>query len=169
MRTLAHSARRAKRDHGGDYLPPLHKMLPSPVDMPDRVAYFLARVEKGADCWEWMGQRNATGYGVMFLGKRDGKAILGEHSTLAHRMAYWLWVGPIPDGMVVDHLCRNRACVKPGHLEAVTQSLNAIRGNATTHCPKGHEYTPENTYAGQKKCKTCTRARQREAYARSKR
>jgi len=173
MRTLAHSARRARRTDSGAFLapvskvPPLHKMLPSPVDKPDRVAYFLARVQKAEGCWEWQGSRSSTGYGTMHLGKRNGEHIRGEYSPLAHRMAYWLWVGPIPDGLTIDHLCKNRACVNPAHLEAVTQSVNASRSDPpATHCPQGHEYTPENTYTHRKRCKTCVRARQREAYAR---
>ncbi len=79
---------------------------------------------------------------------------------MAHRVAYELAIGPVPDGLVVDHLCFNRACVRPGHLEPVTQQENVMR--ARTHCRKGHEFTPENTYVRpggtggiQRICRTC--------------
>jgi hypothetical protein len=94
-----------------------------------------------------------------------------------HRLAYEVFVGPIPDGLQIDHLCRQRACCNPDHLEAVTCRVNLLRGDtitareaATTHCPQGHEYTEANTYRRpdnpiKRDCKICRRERQRDPNA----
>lgn len=104
-------------------------------------------------CWEWTGTRNYLGYGHFWNGSR----VVG-----AHRWSYEYHTAPIPDGLEIDHLCRNRACVNPEHLESVTRAENNRRAAAAqTHCKWGHEYTPENTAyrAGYRKCRTCRRAR----------
>lgn len=117
---------------------------------------FWARVNKTEGCWLWTGSMRTDGYGQFWDGKRNVKA---------HRFAYEDEGWAIPEGLELDHLCRNRACVRPEHLEAVTHLTNVRRGNsgtrqlARTHCPRGHEYSPENTYTapGQTKrgCRTC--------------
>lgn len=116
---------------------------------------FLARVEVNLEtgCWEWTGHLNWNGYA-----KLGGK--------WAHRVAYEIFVGPIPDGLHIDHLCRNVSCVYHGHLEAVTQGENnrrqwAARGRST-HCRRGHAYGEHGSLnrQGYFTCRICTRARQ---------
>ncbi|MGW1039894.1 HNH endonuclease signature motif containing protein [Streptomyces sp. NPDC002547] len=111
-------------------------------------------------CWLWTGAVSRGGYGVF---RHEGKA------ANAHRISYLHYVGPVLEGLDLDHLCRVRRCVNPAHLEPVTRRVNLGRGirpgrsqAARTHCPKGHPYDAENTttYRGQRKCKTCHRERE---------
>lgn len=119
-------------------------------------------------CWNWSGAIGNHGYGVLMLW--DGKK---RQTKLAHRVSYERFVGPFPKGLYSDHLCRNRRCINPKHLEPVTLSENIRRGEAgkktgaknraKTHCPKGHPYSGDNllleTQHGGKyqrrACKTC--------------
>lgn len=117
-------------------------------------------------CLVYSGNKNESGYGeISYRGK----------TARAHRVSYELFIGPIPDGLQLDHLCRNRACIHPWHLEPVTQAENTRRGisaNGTkTHCPSGHEYTAENTRVltgvtggSYRQCRTCDRDRVRARY-----
>src|SRR5690606_24154407 len=121
---------------------------------------FWPKVDKQEDgCWLWAATKNQDGYGRFW---HNGRL------CSAHRVAYEMLVGPIPEGTELDHLCRVRACVNPVHLEAVTHKENVFRSpiNPTTiwaardHCHRGHEYTPENTYRNPKKpntrcCRQC--------------
>ena len=108
-------------------------------------------------CWLWTARVNRHGYGVLSIGsKRDAS----KRMALAHRVAYELHVGPIPEGLTIDHLCRTPACVNPDHLEAVTQRENVLRGmsipalnHKKTHCKNGHEFSPRSN--GTRRCKVC--------------
>ncbi len=130
------------------------KRKPPPTD----AEIVLARVERVDDCWLWTGARHNAGYGQY-----------GKPARLAHRMSYEAFVGPIPDGLTVDHLCRNRLCVNPSHLEPVALAVNVLRGESLpaknarkTHCPKGHPYDETNTHItkqGWRICKACKRER----------
>lgn len=99
-------------------------------------------------CWTWTGTLFWNGYGCLKIWLGDKYQHVG-----VHRLAYEHFIGPIPADREIDHLCRNRACCNPAHLEAVSRRENQLRGEgfpaknaAKTHCLYGHEFTPENTY-----------------------
>ena len=128
------------------------------ADNPTREANFIRQrvAVDGNGCWIWQGAINAGGYGRVPVRK----------GNTAHRLSYRTFVGPIPEGLQLDHLCRVRACCNPEHLEPVTSRENTFRGQtpaalnaAKTHCPQGHPFEGENVYhwQGRRFCKTCKR------------
>jgi hypothetical protein len=105
-------------------------------------------------CWIWRGARWSHGYGSFYAGP--------GRSQRVHRFAYELLVGPVPEGLVLDHLCRVKACVNPAHLEAVTQGENIRRLNVNykTHCIHGHPLSGDNIRiepSGKRRCWACRR------------
>jgi hypothetical protein len=136
---------------------------------PRREGRFWAKVEKTDSCWLWRAASDTKGYGRFY----DGHSI-----AAAHRVSYELLVGPIPDGLCIDHLCRVPACVNPSHLEPVTNRENVLRGTGfaarlarKTHCKHGHEFTPENTGSHRghgRRCRTCAREESRANRARTR-
>lgn len=136
---------------------------------------FMAKVcvaETG--CWEWIASRRPDGYGQFQRNRRSP----GGHRApdLAHRVSYELRVGPIPEGLELDHLCRNPSCVNPDHLEPVTRRENQLRGfgiagqNARkTHCSNGHEFNDQNSFTrptGARRCRVCSRESKKAGWVR---
>lgn len=120
-------------------------------------------------CWLWTGGRTVRGYGLFWLNGNDVRA---------HRFAYEEMVGEIPEGMVLDHLCRVTTCVNPSHLEPVTNRENVLRGYGPTAenarrdaCRMGHPFSPENTYSrpglGDRQCRACRLEESRRRFGKS--
>ena len=126
-------------------------MVKSTIPVSERFWSKVALKQFG--CYEWLAGKRIDGYGRCWNGRR---------MVRAHRFAYEDIKGPIPDGLCIDHLCRNPSCVNPDHLEVVTLRENVLRGISLsairakrTHCPKGHEYTEANTYVDKKRRRYC--------------
>jgi len=123
---------------------------------------FWAKVEKTDTCWNWTAQLISGGYGHFRVGSKK---------ILAHRFSYRLLKGSLDPSLTIDHLCRNRKCVNPDHLEQVTMRVNILRGKGITarlarqtHCKRGHELSKENTYIkknGARECRICSRESKR--------
>jgi hypothetical protein len=117
--------------------------------------------EPNSGCWLWMGHINAAGYGQYWFDRK---------MEYAHRAAYKILVGSIPDDLELDHLCRIRSCVNPLHLEAVTRAVNVRRSTVgeknrqKTHCLRGHPFSGENLAIrpnGSRRCRACHKLHKR--------
>jgi len=127
------------------------------------IVRFWMKVDKSETCWWWIGARNPSGHGRFWVAGRN---------VPAHVFSYELHVGPVPEGLHLDHLCEHPSCVNPSHLEPVTLWENLRRSPRTparinsekTHCPQGHPYDEANTHItkkGARHCRTCARERAR--------
>jgi hypothetical protein len=127
----------------------------------DKEARFWAKVEIGPGCWNWTGAMNPSGYGRFAA---EGRTLHG-----AHRVAFQLNGGAIPEGMVIDHICRNRRCVNPAHLRCVDRLTNvhenseasAHLNSIKSHCASGHPLSGANLFVradGYRGCRQCRRA-----------
>ena len=125
---------------------------------PSELTRFHSHTLKSGGCLLWQAQTDKDGYGVFHLRRRNRRA---------HRVAYYHAFGPIPAGMVVHHVCRNRSCVNPQHLKCVTPRENTLSNSVSlpainaqkTHCPAGHEF--DRVYSGQRYCSVCDREKKK--------
>lgn len=117
---------------------------------------FNGKTKQDGRCKLWLGPLDKDGYGTFFFRKRGRRA---------HRVAYFFGVGNIPDGLVIDHLCKNRHCVEVAHLRAITRRENSLDNTNSiaamnarkTHCQHGHPF--DRKYGGQRYCSTCDKAK----------
>jgi hypothetical protein len=134
--------------------------------------HFWSRVGKTDYCWNWTGAIAGAGYGRVYFRKP-------RPPVYAHRFAYEQLVGSIPAGLEIDHLCRNRICVNPEHMEPTTHRTNVLRGTSPwaenaqkTECLRGHPLSGSNLYLhpsnGSRACRTCHKELQRDYLARKK-
>lgn len=129
----------------------------NPLSLEGRIER-LSMPEPNSGCWLWLAAHDRNGYGFISVAGKQYRA---------HRVAYEAYRGPIPSGLVIDHLCRNPACVNPNHLEAVSVRENTLRGVSPaahaarqTVCKRGHSMEGENLgrdYRGRRFCRSCQR------------
>ncbi len=133
----------------------------------DPILRLMRRTQVDDDgCWRWTGGTFGTGYGQIGIGSRTDNS---ARQVSVHRVVYEHYFGKIPDNLTIDHLCRNKLCVNPHHLEVVTLKENVLRGEGSpaqnarkTRCVHGHDFTEDNTYITSdhtRQCKSCNRIR----------
>lgn len=121
---------------------------------------FMYKLTIGDDCWEWSGGTGSHGYGQFYVEEVN-------RNCLAHRVSYELFVGEIPEGLTIDHLCRNKLCVKPSHLEPCTREENARRAATKVVCLRGHNDRRAGK-TGKRYCVPCSRTYSLEYQARKR-
>lgn len=127
---------------------------------PEQEALLMSKIDAGGVCWEWTSGCFSSGYGVFHVCRKAYRA---------HRVVYEWLVGPIPKDLQPDHLCRNRKCVNPDHIELVTAKVNTLRSNnpaannaRRTSCVNGHALVESNVYRtrdGRRQCRACIKLR----------
>ena len=142
---------RCRKAHTDDQRERRHRKSGPPVAR-SSVERFWEKVCETDDCWLWTASLDTSGYGLF---RESGKMLK------AHRWSYTHYVGTIPEGLTIDHLCSVRNCVRPDHLEAVTAQENTAR-RRQSHCLRGHEFTEENTH-WVRTCRACWQSRKDEA------
>lgn len=140
----------------------LGDLKPKNIRAKSALEKFLAYTEASKSCWWWTGPKNQHGYGLH---------VHDYVQTYAHRWAWQNFIGPIPDGMTIDHLCTNKVCVNPEHLEVVPIAVNSSRRHGNrVFCPRGHSM--EDSYdrpdGDGRQCSTCISERSRKAWANRK-
>jgi hypothetical protein len=139
--------------------------MPTPVTPVFDRLFGKVDYDEKTRCLIFTGSLRGSGYGQIWMRE-------AQRSVEAHRVAYELFVGAIPDGMQIDHLCRNKLCVNPAHLEVVTpreNTLRGLKGRMVTECVHGHPYDEANTFwtrEGRRRCRECSRLRCANRYAR---
>lgn len=136
---------------------------------PEDYQRFWTKVEiVDTNCWEWLGSCAGNGYGQVYMSNKHWKT---------HRLSYLFYYGYLDSELTIDHLCRNKKCVNPTHLELVTQRINNLRSdNITainsrkTHCKRGHEFNETNTriWKGGRFCRKCVRLHGRNHYRKNR-
>lgn len=138
----------------GDLMPPRSRLTGAFKRLPAERRFALTTSADESGCWLWLGSVKENGYGQFRYRRPDGRVKNGY----AHRASHQFFKGAIPDDLHIDHLCLNKVCVNPDHLEAVTRQENTKRyGDTFTECPKGHAYEATNTRpkGNRKTCKAC--------------
>jgi len=152
-----------------------------PIPQFDTHERFLSKISVNSTtgCWEWNAGKTAGGYGIFMVPynqKTPGSRSMPKRNFSAHRVSYEIFNGPLRSELVIDHMCRNRACVNPNHLREVTENENALENNSSplainsqkTHCIHGHEFTPSNIARqknGGRKCRICKARSEAKVYA----
>ena len=133
------------------------KPLPLPEPKANILRHMWPKIKIPDGCWEWSGSLTMEGYATNV--SVNGTSGPDRERHLPHRLIFQWFKWDIPDGMTIDHLCKNRKCMNPDHMEAVTAGENVRRGLKRAYCKRGHPQTPENRYVYKANGRTRERCR----------